>query len=207
MEVIPALVNCLAAVIIAVAAIYGISAWKREFRGKCQIELAEGVLALFYEVRDAIAGMRNPFGFEGESSTRKVQPNETEAQKRARDRASVMFKRYNDREKIFSRLYSLRYRFMAQFGKEKVEPFDRIHKVVIELFSAAHTLTDLWALRTEHYPEERQETTQEDIRKYEKIFWWSGSKDEVAERVDEAVSNIEQICSTVIMGQQAKRQT
>jgi hypothetical protein len=44
------------------AIISGIGAWKREFVGKRQIELAEQTLAKFFELRDAIAYLRNPFG-------------------------------------------------------------------------------------------------------------------------------------------------
>ena len=43
------------------AIISGVGAWKREFIGKRKIELAEQVLAQFFEVRDAIACIRNPF--------------------------------------------------------------------------------------------------------------------------------------------------
>ena len=42
-------------------AIYGIDSWRREHKGKREIELAEDVLALFYEARDAIKYMRFPF--------------------------------------------------------------------------------------------------------------------------------------------------
>jgi len=36
-------------------AIYGIDSWRREHKGKRQLELAEETLALFYEARDVIA--------------------------------------------------------------------------------------------------------------------------------------------------------
>lgn len=36
------------------AIISGVGAWKREFIGKRQIELAEQVLAKFFEVKDAL---------------------------------------------------------------------------------------------------------------------------------------------------------
>lgn len=38
-------------IVAAVTAIYGINAWRREFRGKKQYELAEEVLTLRYDCR------------------------------------------------------------------------------------------------------------------------------------------------------------
>ena len=39
--------------------IYGIGAWRREFIGKRKIQLAEDVLALFYEAKDVIFWIRS----------------------------------------------------------------------------------------------------------------------------------------------------
>lgn len=50
-------------IIASIVAIYGIRAWRREFIGKRKIELAEEVLALFYETRDIIRYIRDPGGF------------------------------------------------------------------------------------------------------------------------------------------------
>ena len=57
--VISAVIYALATGFAAGVAIYGIRSWRREFRGKRQIELAEDVLALFYEARDAITAIRS----------------------------------------------------------------------------------------------------------------------------------------------------
>ncbi len=53
------------------AIISGVGAWKREFIGKRQIELAEQLLSKFFEVRDAIAFIRSPVGSSGEGKSRK----------------------------------------------------------------------------------------------------------------------------------------
>jgi hypothetical protein len=62
----------------ALALISGIRAWKREYIGKRKIELAEDTLMLFYQARDAIREIRNPFGAIGEGSSRQRADNETE---------------------------------------------------------------------------------------------------------------------------------
>ena len=64
----------------ALALISGIRAWKREYIGKRKIELAEDTLMLFYQARDAIREIRNPFGRIGEGSSRQKGDNETDKQ-------------------------------------------------------------------------------------------------------------------------------
>jgi hypothetical protein len=49
--------------IAALSFLYGVFAWKREFVGKRRIELAEDVLAKFYEAAEAIRAIRSPFGW------------------------------------------------------------------------------------------------------------------------------------------------
>ncbi|TDI82488.1 MAG: hypothetical protein E2O80_02055, partial [Betaproteobacteria bacterium] len=80
-------VSSISVLIAALTFIAGVSAWKREFVGKRRIELAETVLALFYEAEDAIKQIRSPFSFDGEGSTRKHADNELEAESRILDQA------------------------------------------------------------------------------------------------------------------------
>lgn len=73
--------NIITSISVAIAAlsfVSGVSAWKREFIGKRQIELAESVLAMFYEVEDAIREIRNPFAYTDEGKSRKRADNERE---------------------------------------------------------------------------------------------------------------------------------
>ena len=111
-------------------AIYGINAWRVEFVGKRRIELAEEVLVLFYQARDAIASMRNPMGYIGEGETRKPGPNETSEQKDDLNQAFVLIERYNKHIDAFSRLHALRYRFILQFGADASKPFDDLNRLV-----------------------------------------------------------------------------
>jgi len=97
-------------------AIYGIDAWRREFIGKRRMELAEEVLALFYQARDVIRAIRSPFGYVGEGGTRKTASDERPEDKEALDQAFVLVERYNRNIEPFSRIHALRYRFMVQLG-------------------------------------------------------------------------------------------
>jgi len=59
-------------------AIYGIDSWRREHKGRREIELAEDVLTLFYEARDVIKYLRHFIGYSHEYSGIEKSPNETD---------------------------------------------------------------------------------------------------------------------------------
>lgn len=195
------ILSSISVIIASGTAIYGISTWKREFRGKRQIELAEEALALFYEAREVITSARSCLGFGYEGRTRESEAEETPAQKKARDAAYVIFERFQPHEQLFSKLYAMRYRFMAQFDLGSAKPFDELKKIRNEIFSAARRLARLWAEDVSHFDEKRQEAHYEKVQKYESIFW--DTYDEVADpinpRLDKVVSEIEAICRPVIM--------
>lgn len=73
-------------IIAAWTVIISLTAWRREYIGKRNLELAEDILSLFYETRDVIGSIRSPLGFVGEGSTRKASPNESHEDKEVYDR-------------------------------------------------------------------------------------------------------------------------
>ncbi len=95
-----------AVTIASIVAIYGISAWRVEFIGKRRIELAEDVLALFYQAKDAIEAMRSSFGYVGEGTTRQPRSDEKPEHKESLDQAYVLIERYNKYADVFSRLHA-----------------------------------------------------------------------------------------------------
>ena len=200
LKILSPLMGSVAAIIVSLAAIYGVRAWKREFIGKRKIELAEETLALFYEARDAIAAIRNPFGFAGEGTSRKPQENETEEQKEAWDRAYVAFERYGKHQELFSRLYSTRYRFAVKFGKDKAQPFEEIRIIVNEILIAARMLGDSWAKKVDYLGPKQQKAHLDFRKQQEEIFWEHGSQDELVKRIDQAIADMENTCKKVIMG-------
>lgn len=131
----------------ALVAIYGIDAWRRELRGKKQVELAEEVLALFYEAKDVISAIRSVVGYMGEGKTRKRGPNEKPEDSEALDSAYVVFERYQGRQELFNRIHALRYRFRVHFGDEAAAPFEELSRIVNKLLTASHMLGVLWTMR------------------------------------------------------------
>ena len=185
-------------IIAAWAVIIGVNAWRREYIGKRKLELAEEVLALFYEARDVISFIRSPFGFSGEGSTRNASPNETPEEKQINDRAYVVFERYNKRQDLFNKLYSMRYRYMARFikdfGKDSAKPFEDLRKIVNEIFLSARMLSYYWEQQGRRMWKDDEEFQRhlEEMHKYEAIFWeMSPDKDPIMPRVDAVISDIE----------------
>jgi len=197
-------VSSISVLIAALTFIAGVSAWKREFVGKRRIELAESVLALFYEAEDAIKQIRSPHSFDGEGGTRKRADNELEVESRLLDQANVVFERYQKREKLFAQIHSMRYRVMATFDSSAAEPFDELNKIIHEIFFAARMLgSHYWPRqgRVEMAPEEFKKHLEE-MHGYETVFWYMGEdKDKISPRVRKVVENIESITQAAFVTQ------
>jgi len=181
-------------------AIYGIDAWHREFVGKRRIELAEEVLALFYQAQDIISSIRSPFGYGGEGETRKPGPNEKPEHKEALDAAYVLIERYNRHIEVFSRIHALRYRFMAQqFGTHSSKPFDALNQVINELILAARrkarlsTVPEL-VLRSDAAIEKHHQ----EFIESERVYYGGTEDDPIALKVKNVVAEIERICKPII---------
>ncbi len=99
----------LSIIVASCVAIYGIGSWRREYVGKKQAELAEEVLCLFYEARDAVQHIRNPFSHSNEGSSRKADESETPEQKEAYDRAYVLIERFNTHIELFNLIKCIRF--------------------------------------------------------------------------------------------------
>jgi hypothetical protein len=193
------IIQCSAVVIASGVAIYGITAWKVEFVGKRRIELAEEVLVLFYEARDAIASIRSPLGYMGEGQTRKPWPSEKPEHKEALDQAHVLIERYNKHIDIFSRLHALRYRFMAQFGTDASTPFDDLNRLVNDLIFAARRKARLAMVPERSLRSEAaEEKYQRDWLENEAVYYSGGEDDPIAQRLAEIITDIESRCQPII---------
>lgn len=188
-------------VLIAIwVAIYGIDSWRREHRGKRQIELAEDTLALFYEARDAISHIRHEAGFSSETEEVERGDHETDEKYEARKKASVVFFRYNQHSDLFNKLHAMRYRFMSLIWKNEAEPFEDLRKIENDIFLSARMLAQLWA-RDHFRTDEQWEKHNNHIRRHEDVFWSTGEEDDpIEQRVQKVIADIEKICGAVITG-------
>jgi len=205
---IPDVITAVSVMVAAIAFVCGINAWKREFVGKRRIELAETVLAMFYEAQDAIREIRNPFSFGGEGKTRERSDNERQEESTILDKAYIVFERYQKREKLFAELRSMKYRFMATFGAGTCQPFDELNTILNEIFSSAHILgTHYWQSRgQERMSDEEFQKYFEQVQKHEAIFWFMGEEnDKITPRVQQAVSKIEAITQEASMNKVSRK--
>jgi hypothetical protein len=180
-------------------AIYGFDAWRREHIGKRRIELAEEVLALFYQARDVLESIRSSFGYSGEGETRKPRPDEKPEHKAALDQAFVLVERYNRHIELFSRIHALRYRFMAQFGTKASTPFDDLNRVVNELLRssqrmARHAIRSDRPFRT---PADEEQHDKE-LLEIDRVYYGGGDDDPIAPRIKKIVDEMERTCRSVI---------
>ena len=182
------------------AAIYGITSWRREFVGRRRIELAEEVLVSFYEARDVIRIIRNPFGFGGEGSSREPGENESPEEKKIYDKAYVVIERYKKHQELFNKIRSMRYRFVAQFGMDSSSPFDSLNKVVNDIFLASEILSEYWNQQgRERKSESQRQEYVRTLREFKGIFWENFIKpDPISPRVDALIQEIEEKCQSII---------
>jgi hypothetical protein len=195
-------ISSVAVLIAALTFIAGVSAWRREFVGKRRIELAESVLAMFYEAEDVIKQIRNPSSFVGEGNTRKREDKELKEDSLLLDRAYIVIERYQKREMLFSQIKSMRYRVKAVFGPSAIEPFDELDTIVNEIINAAQMLgSHYWPRqgRVEMAPNEFKKHLEE-MQNYETVFWLM-DKDTISPRVQKMIEKIENILQVAFVSQ------
>lgn len=189
-EAIGTLLTGVATVLAGIAALRGLSAWRLETVGRRKAELAEEVLAQFYRARDILTWARFPI----RSDDREVAApaGETAHDVSERRRAFAPVERLAQESQIFSDLQASRYRFMAYFGEEAARPFDEIHALQTEIVSAADKL-----IRAQGKPETFE--TQSGRGAWESaIGWGAAEEDRVAQRLAQAVKDIEAVCRPLI---------
>lgn len=179
-------------------AVQNFESWRREHQGKRQAELAEETLALFYEVADIIRAVRSPMSWSNETDEIKKSEHETNAQYEARKSAYVVFKRLDDHRAQLSKLYAMRYRFMAVFGTEATKPFSDVNDVLHQIKVAGRMLANLWAQRP-YRTEAQAEENEKMVKKYENIFWeMLPEDDKITPKVAAIIVDIEKTCRGII---------
>lgn len=183
------------AAIVGVMALIGIvitQSWttRRDY-AKRKIELAEEVLALFYEVGDAIREIRHPASQAGEGSTRPRAENEDESIAKILDQAYVAFERYTKQEALFSSLRSKKYRFRAVFRGQSQEPFDIIEKSLRQIFASTYMLGSHYWQRQGKVPMEGEEFQHhlQEMHAHVDNFWLIPGRDKISPMVDEAITD------------------
>ncbi len=178
------------------AIISGIGAWKREFIGKRKIELAEETLSAFFEIKDAIAFIRNPWSSGNEGATRQRSTYETEPETQLLDRGYIVFERYESKKDVFVRFNTLKYKFLAVFGTDTENIFKETNQSLNSIFISSNMLATHYWRRQGRVQIEKDEFQKhlDEMRKHEGIFWDKYSEnDEIRNQLAATQNELEKV--------------
>jgi len=186
-----------AALVAAALGYRGLHAWRTETIGKRKAELAEQVLADFYEARDVLQAARQPFTYSNEGNTRQKEVDETEADTQRLNTYFAISERLLKRNDFFAKLLARQYRFLALFGhdSEQIRPFDELFRIRSDVMRAVEMLMSTYKLhRMGEPPLDRK--LREDWESA--IGWGDPEHDAIARRLNEVVETIEKTCRPAI---------
>ncbi|MES0127535.1 hypothetical protein [Mesorhizobium sp. M0029] len=165
--------NAAIAVAAGVAAYQGIqslSAWRRETIGRRRLELAEDVLADFYEARDILRWVRSPMAYSHESKERPGREEDEPQIQRHRDTFYVPLKRLSDSAEFFAKMRARRYRVIAAFGLDAAKPYETVNQIKNRIAISAQALMRLNPHLNNDREAMRQERLEADV--------WEGTEEE-----------------------------
>jgi hypothetical protein len=152
-------------------------------------DLAEELLAGFYQARDVIRAVRSPMSFEGEGAGRPRRDHESEAQTRSRDNYFAPLARLKNHSEFISGLMSKHYRAQALFGTEIGAAFKALHEVVVAVQVSAGMLIDMAGDGLD--PETR--------RTFERDIWWTNlANDHLDQKIVCAINSVEGVCRPIL---------
>jgi len=193
-------IEAIAVTAAGVAAVWGLTTWRKEMTARRCAELAEQTLAMFYEARDLLTWVRSPGSFASEGESRQPQSNESGDDARHKNALYVPIERLSRNAEFWGRFEAARYPFMAVFGEEAAAPFQTMRKAKNHVSISAGMLLRTYGRVNEERPERQQQR-----EKWERdIGWGFTDVDELALQIDDAVSAIESVCRPAITGS-AKR--
>jgi hypothetical protein len=155
-------------------------------------ELAEEVLADFYEARDIITAARSPVGWGHEGGTRQKAEWELEEDTGPLNAYFRTIERLSKKEEFFARLYARRYRFTTHFGLDAGKSYDDLRQMQNQIDFAVTMLITTY--------QQRDSVSTLAIRKAweASIGWILTENDKISVQLDAIVFAIEKICRPAI---------
>jgi len=191
-KAVPGIVTAVTAIIGVRIAASGLTRWRQEAIGKRRVELAEDVLADFYEARDIMEAARSPMGFDNEGITREKEDWETARDTPILNAYFRTFERLSNKAEFFARLGARQYRFVALFGREAAKPYDEIYKIHREILVAVRMLITT-------YQDRREGSLPQDRKTWEKVIGWRPiGEDPITTRIDLAIGAMEATSHPII---------
>lgn len=185
----------LAVIAASIAAIIGVSTWRKQMVGRRKMELAEEILTLVYEVQGAMEWVRNPAGWSSEGQSRPGRADEPdEGLQRLKDAYYVPAERLSHLDEEFARLRVLRHKAKAYFGHDLEEALAVFHRVRNDVSTAVHML-----LATASDDQVEGGLRKEWDRKARNMGT-TDHPDEIVAHLEAAVSTIEEHCRPLLTG-------
>ena len=191
-KAIPGVATAITAIVGVVIAARGLNRWRAETIGKRKAELAEEVLADFYQARDIMNAARSPGSFGYESATRPKEDWESEDDTRSLNAYFATIERLNNKREFFAQLHARRYRFIAHFGLDAAKPYDALFDIRDEVVSAVQMLIMTYRERDQGcLPSER--------RGWQAVIWEGRNEANlISGKLDRIVESMENICRPAI---------
>lgn len=189
-------VQMLPSIVTAGTAIYGVSIaragltkWRREAIGKRKAELAEEVLADFYAAKQALWWVRVPATFSGEY--RKSPNVEAGSNEKSPPLSYIALQRLQEKNELFARIESHRYRFQALFNGQHSQPFEEMAAVHNDLSISLSVLMQCeWDDPAYYNPGQAKQI------RYN--LWSPAGHEAISARIDDAIRHLEEICRPIL---------
>ena len=188
LKALPSMVTAGAAVGTFFIALQGLQKWRQETVGKRKMELAEEVIADFYEARDIIKAARSRGRFSHEGTTRPKGRGESEEDTETLNAYYAVVERLSNKGEFFARLAARRYRFIAFFGKQEAAPFQQLFQLHGEIVATVSTLRMIGT----------RPVRELNLEKMENVIFETSGNDHISRRLDDMVEAIEKVCRPAI---------
>jgi len=131
----------LSAIVVAVVAIMGLYAWRRELKGRVLFDVARKIMRLSIELKDNFEWARFPLSNSNESLGRQKADNESEGESQIKDQWYARRNRLKPVIEGLQKLQGLDWEIQALLG-EKAEPIANAIKVYRECYANLTTAID-----------------------------------------------------------------
>ncbi|MGU3537738.1 hypothetical protein [Methylobacterium sp. A54F] len=162
--------------------------WRTETIGKRRLELAEEVLAAFYQVQATIQDARTAF-----VDAREMVREEGVPENVVRSAYYAPVRRLRDSYDKIVDLRTKRHRFAAVFGTQATKPWNEIDEVLRDIDNASEALL---RLGSEHIPP--SDPSAQFYVEQRRILARRSKEDPITPRLTTAVAEIEAICVPII---------
>jgi hypothetical protein len=164
--------------------------WRRRY------ELAEQLLRVVYEARDALKYARTRVIMKGEGESREAEEAENEQLRERRNSYFVPIERLANNAKPFAELGTLRYASASHFGPESSTAIDAIFEVHRQITSTASILVAFAEAEIEMSNVGDRDFRRQQIGPLRATLW--GTPNEIDRKLEEAVGRLEAVYRPVL---------